>query len=189
MAENPALPLLDEGLRIKDVRKHLDRTLCLHVVVGCSFGFPRDKAWKWIESEMIHDELTESDRNFLSGEDSLRLQKQADVHCLYVLVWALSFVPSLTTDGQIPGYLVQKMPELWNLEPASSFRNDAIQRSSGEILEALDLAFCLHWSLEDARISGAKSPSLETLPVVVRRRLALEWLASSSEWDEIRLDT
>jgi hypothetical protein len=189
LRENLTLPLLEEPSIMRSMAAHVEKTLSLHVVVARAFGLPKELASKWVETEHISDGLTESDRQFLAGDDSLKIQKQADVHCLYVLAWALSVVPSLSIDGEMPRDLVKLMPELWSMEKSSDFRLRAKQRHSSEILQALDLAYCLHWALEDARLSCAHHPALAGLPIVVRRRLALEWLVSATEWDAIELDT
>ncbi len=62
-------------------------------------------------------------------------------------------------------------------------------KSVSEIAKALDLAYCLHWSIRDAEIHGREIPRVLSPNVIIQRRKALEWMFSEENWDEVTLDT
>lgn len=84
---------------------------------------------------------------------------------------------------------VEMMPELLTQESSVAFRNKARLRPIDEVAAACDLAYCLHWGIRHASLTGQKRPGRLDEYVVEERRRGLDWFLSDEPWDEWQLDT
>ncbi len=48
---NENLPLLETVEQVRNFSESFGRFICLYPVVACSYGFPKEKARKWLEKE------------------------------------------------------------------------------------------------------------------------------------------
>jgi hypothetical protein len=64
-------------------------------------------------------------------------------------------------------------------------------RPTGELLDALDLSFRLHWATTDARVKNAAPPAGLEPGVVAERHHALNWLVrfQDAAWDDVETPT
>jgi hypothetical protein len=74
---------------------------------------------------------------------------------------------------------------------AGSFISGARLRGAGEMLDALDLTFRLHWATTEARVKKAAVPAGVEPGVVAERHYALNWLTcfEGADWDDVTTPT
>jgi hypothetical protein len=74
---------------------------------------------------------------------------------------------------------------------AESFVSGTRLRGAGELLDALDLTYRLHWATTDARAKKAAVPAGVEPGVVAERHYALNWLTcfEGAEWDDVTTPT
>lgn len=184
-----SLPLLNEEIKPRGKDKAIDRALIVSAVVATSYGLNRDIAWSWLDQESLIEGLSDKERSFLDGSDEPRKQFQAQVETLCAFAWSLKLLPDMDFARGCPDNLVSIYPDLKILEPAGRFRKGAELREEKELVEACDLAYCLHWGLNQAMVDGIKPKRRLSQIVVAERRRALEWILGAEAWDDITLDT
>ncbi|WP_158336043.1 DUF4272 domain-containing protein [Burkholderia plantarii] len=183
------LPMLDVEHGLRPPHEIESRALALSAIVAASYGFPRERAVSWLEQETLVPALSEAERGFLFDEVGLAQQFQVQVECLCAFAWVLELLPILNFAKPSPNSLVEVFPDLRQAESGSRFRRQAKLRSLGDVLGALDFAYCLHWGIHNAAVS--RKMILGNVPphVVIERRRALEWLLSQENWADVSLDT
>lgn len=186
---NPHLPLLETARVERSVEEIEDRTLVLQCVTACAYGFDRQRAMSWLEREARKELLTPVELQFLETGMGNRQQLMFQVEALFALAWSISLTPSLAFDKYVPETLIDVFPGLEKVESSLDFRRAARLRDQVELVEALDLAYCLHWAVRDSQLRGGRSQAPVEPYVVVERRRALEWLFCEDPWEEITLDT
>jgi hypothetical protein len=72
-----------------------------------------------------------------------------------------------------------------------TFVREARLRATGEILDALDLHYRLHWATTEARMKEADPPGGLEAGVVQERHYALNWLTrfQDADWDDVDTPT
>jgi len=188
-ATNPSLPLLDRTLGLRPKDQITLRALALHCVVAASHGFPKGRSLEWLHREHLTDSLAPKERAFLIGGIADAIQFQVQGECLWVFAWVLGRVERLDFAQPAPGYLVTLYPDLKKSESSVQWREDLSLRSQAEVIAACDLAYCLHWAINQSRIDARKRAGSLKPYVIVERRRALEWLLGPAEWDDVELDT
>jgi hypothetical protein len=188
-ATNPSLPLLDADLSVRPKEQIILRALTLHSVVAASYGFPKERSLEWLHQEHLTDSLTAKERAFLIGAVTEVVRFQVQAECLWIFAWALGKVERLDFSQPAADYLVTVYPDLKKGESSARWRENLHLRPQAEILAAGDLAYCLHWAINQDRIDGRKSAGPLKPYIIVERRRALEWSLSRAEWDEVQLDT
>ena len=108
---------------------------------------------------------------------------------LAVLLWALGeyeSLPSYDSICDVP-FVANKLVKV----DGARLVAEAHLRPVGEILDALDEIYRLHWILVDARMNGRPPPEGVTPGVVMERHHALNWLTCycDDDWDEVTTDT
>ncbi|MFK0378907.1 DUF4272 domain-containing protein [Pandoraea sp. NPDC090278] len=184
------LPFLDGEAKIRSLDEIESRSLALSVVVAVAYGFPRERAMSWLDQERLAQSLSDGERTFLEKKDasnSRRFQVQAEALCTFA--WTLGYLPALDFSLQCPENLVQIYPDFRGAESSKRFRGGASLISADAIFSTLDLAYCLHWGVNEALLSGSVVPSNVQYHVVTERRRALEWITSGDDWDGVSLDT
>jgi hypothetical protein len=184
-----ALPLLDKAQTTKATNEIISRLLCLHATAACAHGFDRGKARAWLEQELLSGELTAAERQFLEGSQGDPDRFKVQVEGMWALAWALGIVPRLDFDKGCDDSFVTMLPNLKVGEKSDTLRSKVKLRSIDEVFSACDLAYCLHWAVRQAYLSGGGSAGKVPPYVIEERRRALEWLLSSEQWDEVALDT
>ena len=187
---SPSLPLLDPQLRLRPEDEIAIRALTLHAVVAASYGFPKKGSVAWLQQEGLTDSLTAEERAFLAAGsigDAIRFQVQGE--CLWVFAWTLGKVQRLDFAQSAPNYLVTFYPDLKKGESSAGWREHARLRSEAEVFAACDLAYCLHWGINQSRIDGRTRSGPVKPYVIWERRRALEWALGQAQWDNVELDT
>lgn len=188
---NTNLPLLDEVQSIRNSSEIIDRLICLYAVIACSYGFPKEKALKWLGRENVLDKLSENEQSYLSSNTSMNenASKQWQVEGLWVLAWSLSCHDQLDFADACSDSFIQLLPDIAKDESTTEFRNKLKARNKTEIIENTDLSYCLHWAIREANIKGLSIPNAVDKNVIIERRKAFEWIVSQDGWDSISLDT
>lgn len=182
------LPLLDFNLRLRDEDEVARRCLARYAAVAVAYGFDRGRARDWLKCEGLAEALATSERDFLDGQDDVDPPK-AGVESLWALCWALGFVASLDF-GQICGdELISLFPDLRAGDEPRQFFTRARLRPLAQIAAAVDLAYCIHWSITQTAMSSEKGSGQVPVYVIVERRRTLEWLVGDESWDRVSLDT
>jgi hypothetical protein len=173
---NSALPLLDEVQNVRTNDESVKRLLCLNAVAACAYGFDKHKAVDWLRQEGAFDEMATSERRFIENSEGDPIRFQVQVEGLWALAWALGLVPQLDFGEDCDDNFVMLMPNLRNGETSDVLRSKIVPRTTAEILAACDLAYCLHWAIREALLTGGKLPGDVQLYVIEERRRVLEWL-------------
>jgi hypothetical protein len=184
-----SLPVLDDGLELRDQDEVLNRLLSMGPVAAASCGFDRVKSLAWLRREKLVASLTDAEIRFLERGDGPPEHFQTQIEAMWVLAWALCLVPQLDFWKDCDNHFVTLMPNLKVSQSSSELRRKAQLRPRDELVTACDLAYCLHWVIRQAEIEGKEPPSGLKSYVIVERRRALEWLLSKESWDAISLDT
>ncbi|MBS2018654.1 MAG: DUF4272 domain-containing protein [Deltaproteobacteria bacterium] len=108
---------------------------------------------------------------------------------LNLLAWALGIVSELPLPTRICD--VPMLAKAMFANGGQSFADAAHLRPTGEILDALDLHFRLHWATTHARVSKTDVPAGLVPGVVLERHYALNWLVrfENAEWDDVDTPT
>ena len=107
---------------------------------------------------------------------------------MWALCWCLGIVPELDFSKPCSNDFVKLLPDLKRNEPGDEFRKKAVLRDPREVVAQCDLAYCLHWGVIHAELSGKRQRAIKSYMIIERRR-ALEWMVSDDPWDELSLDT
>lgn len=185
LPKNPNLPELEDNLVLRSKEEIVSRTLVLNACVAVSFGFPASNAMEWLNSEGLTDSLTTFEQRFLESQNNSEFY-QAHVDALYVFSWLLGSYPEIDLTAPLPNSLVNTFPDLNSREPACGFITRVQLRAEPEVLQCLENAYCLDWAICEMRLNGKPNPFHSNIKL---RRKALEWAMSSTNWDEVALDT
>jgi len=186
---NPTLPFLVEDLTLRPSEEIVARALVLHSVVAASCGYSGSHSLEWLLQEGLIDHLTLRERGFLRGQDKKNLAFQHQSECLWVFAWAFKKIDMLDFSQTNQDYLVTLYPDLPRTESSERWRSTVVLRNRAEIIEACDLAYCLHWAAKQALLDHKSLPWRLSPPAIIERRRALEWMLSDDKWDSIPLDT
>jgi hypothetical protein len=182
------LPLLEEFKRMRAKDDILARLLCLFATLVCAFGFSKEKAISWLLAENLERELTADERRFIFDDVGAAEGFQFLVEGMWALAWVLGLVGQLDFWSIYGEGFASLMPDVHVNESSARIAAVSNPRSVDEVVEALDLAYCLHWNIDEARLHGRRVPGLENY-VIVERRRALEWVVGDEPWDSIILNT
>lgn len=108
---------------------------------------------------------------------------------LWVLFWALGFLPELGAPEQMCDTSLL-LPHLLKRTRAE-FLSDASLRDLNEILDQCDLVYRFHWACVNARVTGESGAGNLLADAVVEWHYALNWLTRymEAEWDDVSTDT
>ncbi len=109
--------------------------------------------------------------------------------CVWVLLWSLGYVDSLTKPEGICD--MQKLVGIFRDRDTAQFIKEAKLRPFDQILDQADLIYRYHWATTDARIKGQPAPAKLERGVVQERHYVLNWLIGymDQDWDDISTDT
>jgi hypothetical protein len=186
---NPNLPWLDAPGVVKGRDEVVDRLFALFCIVGCRYGFKKDRAMAWLRQETKTLILTQEEMAFFESDVSTEFEVDVDgqTESMWALAWAVGAVPKFSFLDPCDDGFVSILPDIKRGASGAPFRRKAQLRPENEIVANCDLGYCLHWALVNASLSGG-SLKMDRHNVVERRR-ALEWILSSESWEEISLDT
>ncbi|MFT7878975.1 MAG: DUF4272 domain-containing protein [Sulfurimonas sp.] len=186
---NSNLPLLNKDMLPRDISDIVNRSLVLHAIVACSYGFDKSKAYIWIEQEGLQSYLSKAEFDFLKSKNREVQLFQSYVEDLYIFAWVLSFIESISLTSECDASLVSVFPNLKINESSAKYRNIAKLRPVEELIGMLDIFYNIHWAITDMHLSGTKPINRIGNYVFIERRRALEWVLSKVQWDEVSLDT
>lgn len=183
------LPLLEGDLKLRGQDEAIERLLCLTATGAASYGFESSRALAWLHQENLEGMLTKDEFGFIQYGAGKPQVFQVQIEAAWALAWALQFVPALDFWRGCDMRFATLLPNLKISQSSNEWRRKAHFRSTEEVVAAFDLAYCLHWIVRQADITGKSTPGCLKSYVVVERRRALEWLLCDEEWDAITLDT
>ena len=186
---SPTLPLQDSGLETRSADEAISRLLAMNAVAATAHGFDKTKAIAWLNQEALTDLLTEQEKRFVFEGVGQPDRFKVQVESMWALAWAVGLINELNFAKDCDNRFVTMLPNLKETQSSAEFRKNANPRPLEQVVAACDLAYCFHWAIRQAELSGKQPPANLKPYVVVERRRALEWLLSKDAWDEISLDT
>ena len=138
------------------------------------------------------DHLTPAELAFMAQaapEQQAIVQFAWRYEALALLQWALGWVDELPFPSEICD-VPRTVRAVLEHDPQALLR-EARLRSPGEILDALDLHYRLHWAVREAQVQNTGVPPGLEGGVILERHYALNWLVrfEESEWDEVDTPT
>jgi hypothetical protein len=185
---NAQLPLLQKNFSIRSVSDLGSRMLCISAILWRAAGMTEEAVLAWLEQENLSDKITIKEREYLA-EPEFEPTMSARADALFALAWCGSLVSGLDFWHDCPDTLVELFPDIRTSERAEKFRTSIAIRNAKSIIAACDLAYCIHWSVQDHMIFRRPVPGTLHPVYLVERRRALEWMIGGSDWDEVTLDT
>lgn len=188
--EVPAtLPLLDAELEMRSSDETVSRVLAMHAVAASAYGFDKTKAVDWLNLEKLTESLGERERRFVFENVGQPNCFQVQVEGIWALAWAMRIVNELNFAKHCDDCFVVILPNLKQNQSSADFRKKLNPRPLHQVVAVYDLAYCLHWPIRQAQLTGKQSPGNLNPNLVVERRRALEWLLNKDAWDDVPLDT
>ncbi len=194
---NPDLDLLPESAELepRSAEEIGKRALVLHAVVAyaqlAAGGGPspalRGPFLKWFERERLWPAATEAERALFAAEapEADRLARASwRIEAVRALLFALGLAPALgIPDGRSDFVaLAEVLPD--PSAAAEPFLDALERRPLTEILDAMDLALCVHWALVASDRTGEPPPPRIEPAVALERHHALAWtLGLAPAWD------
>lgn len=164
--------LMTENMDVKQARSYSnDITDCY----GCEAAFsPKEKEF------LIND----------APEELTAIHFSWQYECLYVMLWALGYIDSLSFPEQICD-VAATVRIIHQYNSLSALVAAAVPRTLSEVLDAADLIYRLDWSCVNARISQLPMPRNLDGGVVQERHKSLNWLIDSDgvDWDDVDVST
>lgn len=138
------------------------------------------------------DHLSPKEREFLAQALPPRqaiVQFAWRYEALACLEWALGWVDELPFPAAICD-VPRTVGVILDADPAALLRTARL-RPPGELLDALDLHYRLHWAVRQAQVDQREGPAGVEGGVVLERHYALNWLVRFEEsgWDEVDTPT
>lgn len=186
---NELLPLLDCPVSARPVEQIVRRLLCLHVLAAVAFGFDKQRALAWANSEGISSNFTEDESAVLQISKKVPSQFKFQIEGMWALAWALGLIQDIDFSKPCDQTFAALLPDLINAETSLNLRTRISLRPIEQQYEMCDFAFCLHWAVKHREIKGFGTPFGLLSYVIPERRRSLEWLLCDEPWDEINLDT
>ncbi len=183
------LPTIDDQIVLRPLEETIYRVLTLHAVAAKAFGYPKEKALDWLESEGCLEKLSMNEKEFIEQPSGNVEYYKTYVEAIWVLTGALSIHDDFDPFALCANNLISLLPDLGIKESSAGFRNIACYRDTNSLVGWLDLLYCMHWLVTDSAINKKVSPFGLNQYVIVRRRHAIEWCFSKVGWDAIQIDT
>ena len=189
LVTNPHLPLLDGCTPIRTCDEIVDRLFAMFAAVAVHYGFDRASSQGWLEREGAAEAATEQERAVIETGETGDFSADYAIEAMWALCWSIGIVAELDFTASCSDSFVSLMPDLKKNESGQRFRSRAVLRSEAELCRALDLAYCLHWSMVHARLHAGAPTHQGVAASIVPRRHALEWIMSTDSWDDVQLET
>jgi hypothetical protein len=189
-AVNLNLPLLSFNEFVRSEQEVIDRLLGMYCVAAVAYGFNRQFAVDWLQSNTENDLLTVAERKYLKTGDGSVQEFKLQIEAIWALYWSCGFAENeFSFSRQCPQDFASRLPDVKKNQTTHHFRSQSSLRDISEIVQMADVAYCIHWAYTHASLSGKRI--LGGLPeyVVRERRHALDWLLEFEDWDAISLDT
>jgi hypothetical protein len=184
-----SLPLLDTGLQLRSQAEAIDRLLCLNAVAATAYGFDRARSLAWVRQEKLASSLTNRERHFLERGEGRPHAFQVQIEGMWALAWSLGLAPELDFWKDCSSSFASQLPNLNIGQSSAELRRKTSLKSLEQVINACDLAYCLHWIVRQAEVDRKQPPAGLKSYLVMERRRALDWLLNSQTWDSLSLDT
>jgi hypothetical protein len=195
-AHYPVLFEPEENIRLRTAEEIRARAAALNVVVNRAMRMPPKLAVSWAETTALLESFTGAEWEFVSqpGDDRRFAPR---IEALWALSWSLGIGEHLDPARYCGETLAASLPDLKRNEPYVDWVKRTAVREPvvDQMVQALDLYFCLHWGVADAKLRHQRTPGVVEGYVIEQRRWALEWVVlkpeddSSEDWEEIDLST
>lgn len=189
---HPHLPLLDIP-QFRGAEDIGERVVALYAMAGLANGADRAMLQDWLRSECAWKFLSAAEQEILEADRlDRRLMNELSwkQESLLVLSWCGNLIDELPwpdTEADLRSIFGSIPPEI----PVQDFIRSSCTRKLDDIVQQLDIYYCLHAALNHPEIwKGAEWRQRPKIEIVLERRQALEWVCNRSvDWDEIYLDT
>ena len=188
-AINHGLPLLHSNHVVRESTIVIDRLLGMYGIAAVAYGFERIRTIRWLERNADMSLLTTRERRFLVTGLGETQDFKFQIEGIWALYWSCSLTDEFSFSEQCPNDFVTRLPNLKVDENAQEFKSRVRLRSDIDIVVMADLTYCLHWAVRDSQVRRLEPPGHLPEYAVRERRLAIDWLLVSDDWDEITLDT
>jgi hypothetical protein len=136
--------------------------------------------------------LTPEERTFLNSEqpdEQTIIGFSWRYEALWMLEWALNLIEDLTMPSEICD--VSGVAKIALDNDSDEFLKSCTLRPVGEILDALDEHYCMHWVTRQARLDSKVPPAGLEEGVIRERHHALNWLVrfEDRDWDDVDTPT
>lgn len=145
----------------------------------------------WLRSHSLEDFLTEGERIFLSNggkNRSFALELGLQVESLLGLCWSVNLA-EMDITRSVSDDFGSIFPNIEKNSPPTVFTSGAILRPKLEMVSELDFYTCTQWLHREFARKRTKWSYRIDIETVRARRLALEWVLSEDDWEDISLDT
>lgn len=183
------LPDIDPVEHVRPAGEVRDRCLALYATVAVAFGLDRTVALKWLATHDLRSFLTAEEESFVRDGVGELQRFRGLIESLWALAWILSVVPRIDWKSMCSNDFIKSFPDPRSGGLASPIGSATATVSAAQLTQQLDVAYVLHHCHVEAALSGDSVPSSVPTDIVVARRRALEWAASSTAWDEVEMDT
>lgn len=191
---NKYLPVIEteEQSKRRPMEEVALRAIAICIIAVKGEGIDQKLVEDWIDKYQITPVFTPQEEKFihdLNPSERDRIQFAWQFECLWVMLWALSYVDELGyPDRACDAGVAVKMIHGRGRE---KFLENANLRPQNQILDEADLIYRYHWAVRDAQINGREIPGGLNCDVVMERHRALNWLIgyAEAEWDEVTTDT
>jgi hypothetical protein len=195
-AHYPVLFEPEENIRLRTAEEIRARAAALNVVVNRAMRMPPKLAVSWAETNALLESFTGAEWEFVSQPGGDR-RFAPRIEALWALSWSLGIGEHLDPARYCGETLAASLPDLKRNEPYVDWVKRTAVREPvvDQMVQALDLYFCLHWGVADAKLRHQRTPGVVEGYVIEQRRWALEWVVlkpeddSSEDWEEIDLST
>lgn len=189
---HPYLPLL-EMTSLKSPFEVGQKIVTLYSLAGLANGADGRLVKEWLIAENCWGFLSDAEKSMFSSVNLSREELNElswKQESLYALCWCVSIIDNMTwpsVEADLSEVFSHIPPEV----SVSSFVGSLVLKKEKDIVQMLDLYYCLHASAIHPELweRGEVSSQLK-IEVILERRHALEWVFSKTiQWDDITLDT
>lgn len=189
---NPYLPLIEEESEavIRSAADIAKRILILAYLCTSIESDDKENIITFLKTENLwaHVSLREQalfNKEVLNDAEARSISWR--VECIYALMWAIRKIDDLGLPTEETSGIVNLIPEY--MEPSEEFINEAVIRSTTEILNAADLIYRIHWAVRQAGIQNTEVQNINS-DVVPEWHQAINWITFYEDnWDDITTDT
>jgi hypothetical protein len=173
------------------------RVAVLNIVLARSFGLPKESAMEWLLDAHLVERLTRPEWHFVVADEGDHHAFALHLEAVYALGWVMGLTGHLDPCRPSANGLVQRLPNLPHGESFAAWRGRTLTapRSPVEVVEQLDLYYCLDWAFLEAERRNLPLPGDVDSNAIGQRRWALEWAVvfhgpyhdAPLAWEEIDL--
>ena len=182
----------EEKVTIRTKDEVVDRALALCYIGLKSEGLEQKHLDKMDKDFQITSKLTNDEKAYVTARlptEQQKIDANWRYESLHVMLWALSFIDSLSYPDQMCN--VASDVKIIHDLTEQQFRQRAKLRTKKEILDQADLILRLDWACVNARVKNETAPGKLDKGVVFERHHSLNWLINymQQDWDNVTTDT